>query len=337
LLSIPPLVLENDKKKFELPPLQLTNISTDLEISQLQKPKETQPVINPTKVYYTNGTIGPNNITNNIHSRKNSSISNINNPATVNTRLSTASTRKSSGSYSIYSTFGSSDSIQYGENDDGTVTSNSTIDIITEAEKNDKVDLLTIISNNLQLRSQARVINNSHLSSEDEVETEDDDEDSLSDDVFVDATGYSQDELEKEKIESRLSKRLSGGHFGSAGGLMVSIMSASDTKQRRRTSKPPPEDVAKSMLNWKRKSGQGLNAFTLPEMPEEPAEEQPPAVPEKPTRHPSPNRPLPPPPDIVFTDDDEPSAKDAAAKLWNEDESFVQRERIAEWLGQRYL
>ncbi|KAI8888139.1 hypothetical protein K501DRAFT_210989 [Backusella circina FSU 941] len=352
---LPPLVLENEYKKFELPPLQLTNISTDLEISQLQQPKEIQPT--PTKVYYTNSTIDTNNIyssksnnnntintTNHNNNNSNNNNNNNNNTTTsTNTRLSTASIRKSSGSYSIYSTFGSSDSIQYGDHQDGTITSNSTIDIITEPEKNDKVDLVSIISNNLQLRTQARVIN--HLSSEDEDEDDDDDDDSLNEDVFVDATGYTQEELEKEKIESRLSKRLSGGHFGSAGGLMVSIMSASDTKQRRRTSKPPPEDVAKSMLNWKRKSGQGLNAFSNQDIKEEEqheteqsgAVEQPPAVPEKPVRHPSPNRPLPPRPDIVLTAEDEPSAKEAAAKLWNEDESFVQRERMAEWLGQSKL
>lgn len=50
-------------------------------------------------------------------------------------------------------------------------------------------------------------------------ESDDDDED---DDVFVDATGDSQDDIERERVVEKLTKRLSGGHFGSAGGLILS-------------------------------------------------------------------------------------------------------------------
>lgn len=75
-------------------------------------------------------------------------------------------------------------------------------------------------------------------------------------DVFVDATGFSQDDIKREQSESKLSKRLSGGHYGSAGGLMLATAPTLDTsKQQKRRSRPPPEDIAKAMLNWKRQSG----------------------------------------------------------------------------------
>ncbi|KAI8142534.1 hypothetical protein BJV82DRAFT_615215 [Fennellomyces sp. T-0311] len=86
----------------------------------------------------------------------------------------------------------------------------------------------------------------------------DSDESNDEDDVFVDATGSSQDDIEREKGESKLSKRLSGGHFGSAGGLMLATAAAetaSMPKAQKRRSRPPPEDIAQAMLNWKRHSG----------------------------------------------------------------------------------
>lgn len=190
----------------------------------------------------------------------------------------------------------------------------------------------------------------------------------------------SQEDMERERIEARLSKRLSGGHFGSAGGLMVSIMTPtdnSDMKKQKRRSRPPPEDVVQSMMNWKRQSGQALAKFMSEQQlndnnvltnKEEIPVSPPPAVPKKDSIHFNakqlPQRPLPPNPEILLSPTEEeveeaqadgqevennttieiePSndsitsddPKDCASRLWHEDESFVQRERIAEWLGQR--
>lgn len=221
-------------------------------------------------------------------------------PSSYTSRWSAASARKSTGSASIYSTFGT-ESV-YSENES------------TEEVQAAELDLAQIVANNMQTRTPARV-----------VVTEDSSEDDTDDDVFVDATGMSQEDIEKE--DRRLSKRLSGGHFGSAGGLLLSI--------EKRKSKPPPEDIAKSMINWKRSSGQNF-ALELP--PPQQIEN----VPEKNSR-----------PDILLEEEEEESVdnesgisktssdindpKDCASRLWQEDESFVQREQIAEWLGQRYI
>ncbi|KAF1806302.1 hypothetical protein FB192DRAFT_1349775 [Mucor lusitanicus] len=203
-----------------------------------------------------------------------------------------------------------------------------------------------------------------------------DDDDSQStnrqSDVFVDATDMSLEDIEREKMEARLSKRLSGGHFGSAGGLMISILASTstETKAQRRTSRPPPEDVAQSMINWKRHSGHGSAKYSVPDqqLPQhmhtnvtttDTHDQVAPTVPEKDvpvvtkSRSLSPQRPLPPNPNILLTttkeaadEQDEPieitdtaeqvsdNPKQCASRLWEEDESFVQRERIAEWLGQ---
>ncbi|KAI9268770.1 hypothetical protein BY458DRAFT_511027 [Sporodiniella umbellata] len=104
-----------------------------------------------------------------------------------------------------------------------------------------------------------------------------------------------EEEMEREKTAARLSKRLSGGHFGSAGGLMLSMMETN----------APPEDIQESMINWKRKSGQMLQKLVLAEEEEAVSEEE--------------------------------EARECALKLWDEDETFVQREKIAEWLGQSKL
>ncbi|KAI8066875.1 hypothetical protein BC940DRAFT_301760 [Gongronella butleri] len=168
-------------------------------------------------------------------------------PASVQHPRWSVSTRKSSASYSIYSTFGAD-----------SATSQETLD--------EKIDDLTwIVTNNVQRRSQARVVatpaSNSSYSSlpptqlrrasnardleddsdrdDDEDDDEDDDDD---DDVFVDATGLSQDDMDKERMDARLSKRLSGGHFGSAGGLLQSIATAHHHDTRRRPSYPPSPD-----------------------------------------------------------------------------------------------
>lgn len=271
------------------------------------------------------------------------------------TRWSNASTRKSTGSYSIYSTFGSESVYDGCESVENVTAATSVSDINETVEKEPVVlDLASIVATNVQTRNPARLIttveyeeeeeednddedDNYEDDYEEEEEEEEDDNDQVGDirrDVFVDATGVSQEDIERERIENRLSKRLSGGHFGSAGGLMMSMMM--DNPSKKRTSRPPPEDVVQSMMNWKRHSGQMLDKVT--------AENAPP-VPEKDTislhsyhtQVVPPERPLPPHPQILLSlegGEDEP--KECAARLWHEDEKFVQRERIAEWLGQRY-
>lgn len=298
-----------------------------------------------------------------------------------NSRWSNASTRKSTGSYSIYSTFGS-ESI-YGENESAeNVTAATSVSDINETDKNDPVDLVHIVASNVQTRNPARLVTTVESEEEDEDEYDEDDDDDddededdeigeIQNDVFVDATGISQDDMERERTESRLSKRLSGGHFGSAGGLMVSIMVSNSSeikKQQRRTSRPPPEDVVQSMMNWKRHSGQILGKSMMDQPQKELTEESPPTVPQKDiciqqisekALPAPPQRSLPPNPEILLSTtegeeehkevenveekipndshetDNSSDPKECALKLWHEDENFVQRERIAEWLGQR--
>jgi hypothetical protein len=327
-------------------------------------------------------------------------------------RWSTASTQKSTGSNSIYSTF-ETESI-YGDNnsmDNVNNTANAGIRLeenrlskpeLINADPPQVTDIVSIVANNVQTRNPARLVIEKptiNKDTEDDNDSSCEDDDDLNDkdsdysinrqsDVFVDATDISLEELEREKIEARLSKRLSGGHFGSAGGLMISMLASSSTeiKAQRRTSRPPPEDVVQSMMNWKRHSGHGTTKYIMPDQqpPQQYVNEQqsnkstvivdkditpsplPPTVPEKDiqlqqpgiNRSVIPQRPLPPNPNILLTttqeadnEDEEEiesmpiesiepaehsdNPKQCASRLWDEDESFVQRERIAEWLGQR--
>ncbi|KAI9478607.1 MAG: hypothetical protein EXX96DRAFT_482960 [Benjaminiella poitrasii] len=157
--------------------------------------------------------------------QKESSMNKISTPIT-----SSASARKSSSSYSIYSTFGSGYSIDERS-------------LLTPSPVSDD-DIATTTTTTTATT------------------TDDDD-----DDDFVDATGFSQEDIEKErrmmreKESQRLSKRLSGGHFGSAGGLLLSIQPSSEEERtempiiKRKSHKIPADDeLAQSMLNWKRHS-----------------------------------------------------------------------------------
>lgn len=301
--------------------------------------------------------------------------------------------RKSSISNSIYSTFGS-ESLYENNNAscENTTAATSVTDIHDDKSLSEKklptsIDLAQIVANNVQTRNPARVVSTFEDQSTDGDEEESED---LQGEEFVDATGVSQEDIERERIEARLSKRLSGGHFGSAGGLMMSIMSPSDTpelRNQKRKSRPPPEDVVQSMINWKRQSGQALAKYLSEqqlkdkEIDAERNEDStplPPAVPKKDLAQihnkqlPAvPQRVLHSNPEILLsptkeeedekeaeTNDDDDSAaltendrpqeiespstifdgndpKECALRLWNEDESFVQQDRIAEWLGQR--
>ncbi|KAG2237528.1 hypothetical protein INT48_005564 [Thamnidium elegans] len=161
---------------------------------------------------------------------------------------SSSSIRKSSGSYSIYSTFGGNGSVYSVEKDDHAAESVESFNTVVTSAPTDQDD----------------DDDDDETTTTEETNEDDDDSD---DDAFVDATGSSQEDIEREKrierekpveINKGLSKRLSGGHFGSAGGLLLSINPESDpppVPKRRGSHKLPADDeLSKSMLNWKRHS-----------------------------------------------------------------------------------
>lgn len=295
---------------------------------------------------------------------------------------SNASTGKSSGSFSLYSTFGP-------EASDSTLDLDQPVPELPIGKRSPSPPLSTI--------KKEETTATSH-----EADSDDDDSDSDDDDLFVDATGMSQEDMEREKrissssSKKRLSKRLSGGHFGSAGGLMLSTAADRNSTQ----------ELAELMMNWRRESIDiSLSAAaTLNKRPTSFSKTNPPsltlssgnnppvpvaALSPPPRRkrslhqlqqhHPSPpppsSMPPPPPPQMplppAFTSSalpDPPSsnqpsstlpplpqsstsapvmaqsnqketahegeARFAAQHIWQGDESFIVKERAAEWLGQ---
>lgn len=297
---------------------------------------------------------------------------------------SNASTGKSSGSFSLYSTFGP-------EASDSTLDLDQPVPELPIGKRSPSPPLSTI--------KKEETTATSH-----EADSDDDDSDSDDDDLFVDATGMSQEDMEREKrissssSKKRLSKRLSGGHFGSAGGLMLSTAADRNSTQ----------ELAELMMNWRRESIDiSLSAAaTLNKRPPSFSKTNPPsltlssgnnppvpvaALSPPPRRkrslhqlqqhHPSPppppsSMPPPPPPPQMplppaFTSSalpDPPSsnqpsstlpplpqsstsapvmtqsnqketahegeARFAAQHIWQGDESFIVKERAAEWLGQ---
>lgn len=297
---------------------------------------------------------------------------------------SNASTGKSSGSFSLYSTFGP-------EASDSTLDLDQLVPELPIGKRSPSPPLSTI--------KKEETTATSH-----EADSDDDDSDSDDDDLFVDATGMSQEDMEREKrissssSKKRLSKRLSGGHFGSAGGLMLSTAADRNSTQ----------ELAELMMNWRRESIDiSLSAAaTLNKRPPSFSKTNPPsltlssgnnppvpvaALSPPPRRkrslhqlqqhHPSPppppsSMPPPPPPPQMplppaFTSSalpDPPSsnqpsstlpplpqssasapvvtqsnqketahegeARFAAQHIWQGDESFIVKERAAEWLGQ---
>ncbi|KAI7877491.1 hypothetical protein K492DRAFT_171645 [Lichtheimia hyalospora FSU 10163] len=298
-----------------------------------------------------------------------------------------ASTGKSSGTYSLYSTFGT----------DSRPTSESVLDLDTTSDKEEskeqpssppeqQVDLAQIVCNNVRGKSPARIITTNEDEEEDGSSSDSDE------DVFVDATGMSQEDLEREKlngkrISKRLSKRLSGGHFGSAGGLLLSINapppvpslpsnlpndnseSTSNNTQtasqviERNTPSPsiassvapdtPPQSSSPEISLSKTANAMGISAETASEKVELGTCLSPP-----PPRRPMNQRRKRSFHGQQVAIDNEPNqAKDttvlpeirldqqqsqprdsearfASQKIWNGDESFVTKERAAEWLGQ---
>ncbi|KAI7877230.1 hypothetical protein K492DRAFT_219281 [Lichtheimia hyalospora FSU 10163] len=251
---------------------------------------------------------------------------------------SNASTGKSSGSFSLYSTFGPE-------------ASDSTLDLDQQP-----LPELPIGHRSPSPPSSAHKKEETTTTSPETNQADDDEDDSDSDDddLFVDATGMSQEDMEREKRTSsssskkRLSKRLSGGHFGSAGGLMLSTAANRNSTQ----------ELAELMMNWRRESIDISlpAAATLSNRPPSISRNNPPsltlssaftssALPDPPPpNQPSSALPLPPQssasaPTMTTQSMDKETAHEgearfAAQHIWQDDESFIVKERAAEWLGQ---
>ncbi|KAL0083749.1 hypothetical protein J3Q64DRAFT_1641744, partial [Phycomyces blakesleeanus] len=116
---------------------------------------------------------------------------------------------KSSGSYSFYSTFGADSSTHSLDS----IENSQPLDTALQHFISDPIDPDHLSNSNLHLTFN---------------------------------TTSSREERPAAKTP-KLSNRLSGGHFGSAGGLILSTAPV-----------PPPEDIAQAMLEWKRLSDGGV-------------------------------------------------------------------------------
>lgn len=186
---------------------------------------------------------------------------------------------------------------------------------------------------------------------------DDSDEADNGEETFVDASGQSQEDIERERAERRLSKRLSGGHYGSAGGLLLSIAGQTTDNQHRASSnsfgsfeKAMQEferrgslgmlsDTALDDISESDKSGSAQRNKAMPPVP--PAKDrtspemsrEPEIVIEEP---PSPQSETPDTTSLELSIDEtlKQEAEEAAKKLWNEDAEFVEKEAMTEWMGQ---
>ncbi|CAO3687735.1 unnamed protein product [Umbelopsis ramanniana] len=202
--------------------------------------------------------------------------------------------------------------------------------------------------------SLAEVTGDSMLESDSD---DDSDEADNGEESFVDATGVSQEDIERERAERRLTKRLSGGHFGSAGGLLLSIAGQAAEGQHRNSNTPSFGSVEKALQDFDRRGSLSLLAdFYAAGDSEKPDIAQrnkavPPVPPvkdqtssEATTKEPvivieEINTPRTDTSDTVSleTSVDEPlktEAKEAAKKLWAEDADFIEKDAMTEWMGQ---
>ncbi|KAI8579252.1 hypothetical protein K450DRAFT_243513 [Umbelopsis ramanniana AG] len=217
----------------------------------------------------------------------------------------------------------------------------------------------------------------------------------LDSDDFVDA--LEPEEAERAKAEAKLSKRLSGHNFGSAGGLVLNIMDEPVKRNSFDLKAPPPDSLVKAMLEWKRsslegnkrvslQSLQGLRSSLIRDMQTDTNSDKtetgkinerkkPTPLVSVPDIHLSPSSAVSTPKEVRFfvdsfsksfddlmagnesleitdlkdprqlsapqfeitpvsADEDEDDAARAAEALWDEDESFVEKEAMTEWLGQ---
>lgn len=221
----------------------------------------------------------------------------------------------------------------------------------------------------------------------------------LDSDDFVDA--LEPEEAERAKAEAKLSKRLSGHNFGSAGGLVLNIMDEPAKRNSFDLKAPPPDSLVKAMLEWKRSSSegnkrvslqnlQGLRSSLIRDMQTDTnnsdktetekinERKKPTPLVSVPDIHLSPSSAASTPKEVRFfvdsfsksfddlmagnesleitdlkdprqlsapqfeiipvsADEDEDDAARAAEALWAEDESFVEKEAMTEWLGQRFV
>jgi hypothetical protein len=221
----------------------------------------------------------------------------------------------------------------------------------------------------------------------------------LDSDDFVDA--LEPEEAERAKAEAKLSKRLSGHNFGSAGGLVLNIMDEPAKRNSFDLKAPPPDSLVKAMLEWKRSSVegnkrvslqnlQGLRSSLIRDMQTDTNSDKktetrknnerkkPAPLASVPDIHLSPSSAASTPKEVRFfvdsfsksfddlmagnesleitdlrdprqlsgpqfeitpvsADEDEDDAARAAEALWEEDESFVEKESMTEWLGQRLV
>lgn len=221
----------------------------------------------------------------------------------------------------------------------------------------------------------------------------------LDSDDFVDA--LEPEEAERAKAEAKLSKRLSGHNFGSAGGLVLNIMDEPAKRNSFDLKAPPPDSLVKAMLEWKRSSVegnkrvslqnlQGLRSSLIRDMQNDTnnsdktetekinERKKPTPLASVPDIHLSPSSAASTPKEVRFfvdsfsksfddlmagnesleitdlkdprqlsapqfeitpvsADEDEDDAARAAEALWEEDESFVEKEAMTEWLGQRFV
>ncbi|KAI8639739.1 hypothetical protein BD408DRAFT_434851 [Parasitella parasitica] len=194
--------------------------------------------------------------------------------ATMDHKLSEKSVLKkrsssalSSGSYSIYSTFGGNESeFSIEETKVGSVTPPVRAPVIATNTNDSKRWENPRNSPAGDSENSFTTVLEEQFEDDDDINSETITEDGseTTDDEFVDASGFSQEDIERERkiaLEKNLAKRLSGGHFGSAGGLMLSINQSSDefdlppplpTTAKHKSQKIPADDeLAQSLLKWK--------------------------------------------------------------------------------------
>jgi hypothetical protein len=192
------------------------------------------------------------------------------------------------------------------------------------------------------------------------------------DDVFIDAESTTRNESAVEGRADQLTKRLSGGHFGSAGGLVISVsdflarpLSPTAKRHSTCTMDPPKKDENVTSYGGERRSSQD-SAHTVVGVLLSPLDE-PELVTSTQTVDTAPSTEVHTPrqdqeygsvdgmskemeksieiltdpsnqdkPFVDADENEEETFKLAARRIWIEDSSFHEdMERVAEWLGTR--
>ncbi|KAI9284366.1 hypothetical protein BC943DRAFT_326198 [Umbelopsis sp. AD052] len=185
---------------------------------------------------------------------------------------------------------------------------------------------------------------------------DDSDEADNGEESFVDATGVSQEDIERERAERRLTKRLSGGHFGSAGGLLLSIAGQAAEGQHRNSNTPSFGSVEKALLEFDRRGSLSLLAdfYATGDSEKPDTAQRNKAVPPVPPVKDQASSESTKEPAIVIEEIPTPrtdtsdtisletsadealkkEAETAAKKLWAEDPDFIEKDVMTEWMGQ---